>query len=93
MFATPAGAAAEYTTAYTNFRKFSPPGSFRVPRLNPSVNAFCGPQAGPSDTTTCWFVRGSTTGIITATIPANSSRGDIDAVVQAMLTHLVALGG
>jgi hypothetical protein len=93
VFATPAGAAAWYTTAYTNFRKYSPPGTFRVPRLSPAVNAFCGPQAAPTDTTTCWFVRGFTTGIVDATIPASARRGDADAVLQAMLTHLVVLGG
>jgi hypothetical protein len=93
VFATPAGATAWFMTAYTNFRKFSPAGTFRVPRLTPSVNAFCGPQAGPANTTTCWFVRGVTTGIVTATIPTSASGGDTDAVLQAMVTHLVALGG
>lgn len=93
VFVTAADAAAWFTSAYSNFRSYSPAGSVRVPRLNPSVNAFCAPQAAPSDTTTCWFLRGFTTGIVTATIPTSAPRGDADAVLQAMLTHLVALGG
>jgi hypothetical protein len=92
VFGTAADAAAWYTTAYSNFRSYSPAGSVRVPRLTPSVNAFCGPQAAPPDTATCWFVRGFTTGIVTATIPTSAPR-DEDGVLQAMLTQLVALGG
>ncbi|MDQ1462187.1 MAG: hypothetical protein QOI08_3671 [Actinomycetota bacterium] len=86
-------AATRFTRAYANFRTYGPAGSVRVPQLNPSVNAFCARQAAPPDTTTCWFVRGLTTGIVTATTPSSTSRGDEDAVLQAMLTHLVALGG
>jgi hypothetical protein len=92
VFAAAPAAAAWFTTAYSNFRAYGPAGSVRLPKLNPSVKAFCGPQAAP-DTTTCWFVRGKTTGIVTATTPSSTSRGDEDAVLQAMLTHLVALGG
>lgn len=91
-FGTAADAAAWYTAAYSNFRSYSPAG-IRVPRLNPSVYAFCAPQAAPADTNTCWFARGFTTGIVTATIPISASRGDADAVLQAMLSHLVSLGG
>jgi hypothetical protein len=89
VFVTASDAAASYTTAYTNFRRYS----YRAPRLSPSVNAFCGPQAAPADTTTCWFLRGVTTGIVTATIPSRAQQGDADSVFQAMLTHLVTLGG
>jgi hypothetical protein len=93
VFMAAPAAAAWFTSAYSNFRTYGPAGSVRVPQLNPSVNAFCAPQAAPPDTTTCWFVRSLTTGIVTATTPSSTSRGDEDAVLQAMLTHLVALGG
>jgi hypothetical protein len=92
VFADAPAAAAWFSRAYSNFRTSGPAGSVRVPQLTPSVDAFCAPQAAPPDTTTCWFVRGVTTGIVTATTPSNTSRGDEDAVLQAMLTHLIALG-
>jgi hypothetical protein len=92
VFLAAPAATASFTTAYSNFRTYGPAGSVRVPQLNPSVNAFCAPQAAPPDTTTCWFIRGRTTGIVTVTTPSNTSRGDEVAVLQAMLTHLIALG-
>lgn len=93
VFTAPPAAAAWFASAHANFRTYGPAGSVRVPQLNPSVNTFCAPQAAPPDTTTCWFVRGLTTGIVTATTPSSTSRGDEDGVLQAMLTHLIALGG
>jgi hypothetical protein len=92
VFVTTARAAAWFSGAYSNFRSAGPPGSVRIPPLAPPVDAFCAPQAAPPATTTCWFLRGSTTGIVTATTPTRASSGDTDAVLQAMLTHLVALG-
>jgi len=93
VFTSPAAASASFALAESNFGKYSPVGSFRVLKLNPPVGAFCGPQAAPADTTTCWFVHGSATGIVTATIPSASDGGDSQSVLEAMLTHLVVLGG
>lgn len=89
VFTTAADASASFSAAYSNFH--SEPG-FVTLTLNPSVRAFCGPQTSPLNTT-CWFTRGTTNGIVTATVPSRSSTADNQAVLQAMLTHLVALGG
>jgi hypothetical protein len=93
VFAAPPAASATFARASSNFRAYSPAGSVRVPEVNPAVDAFCAPQAVPANTTTCWFVHGSTAGIVTATIPSAADRGVSQAILQAMLTHLVALGG
>jgi hypothetical protein len=91
VFSTHPAAAAAFNRAYSAFKAHSPAGSFRIPQLSPSVAAFCGPQASPGNTSTCWFNHGPTSGIVTATIPSAAYDGDIDAVLQAMLTHLVGL--
>ena len=69
-----------------------PAGSFRLLQLSPAVSAFCGPQATPPNTTTCWFDYTVITGIVTATAPPVFS-GDGPAVLQAMLSHVLALTG
>ena len=91
VFTTSAAAAASFNTAYANFQRYSPAGSFQVLKLDPAVRAFCAPQAAPANTTTCWFVRGSTTATVTATTSSASSDGRT--VLRAMLAHLVVLGG
>ncbi len=95
VFTSPAAASAVFAQTYSNFRRYSPSihGSVRVVQLDPPVGAFCGPQAAPAKTTTCWIVHGSTTGDVTATIPSASDGGDSQAVLQAMLTHLLVVGG
>ena len=92
VFTADADASAAFDVAYANFQRYSPAGSFQVLHLNPPVDAFCGPQAS-ANTTTCWFVRGLATGIVTATIPSAAYGGDGQAALQAMLIHLIALGG
>jgi len=94
VFTTHAAASVVFAQAYSNFRRYAPVirGSVRVLRLNPPVDAFCGPQA-PANSTTCWFVHGSTAGIVDATIPSSTDGDDSQVVVQAMLTHLLALAG
>jgi hypothetical protein len=74
VFATPADAAASFDQAYSNFRRYSPAGSFVVLQLDPSVNEFCAPQA-VANTTACWFLHGSTTGYVDATIPSPPHNG------------------
>ena len=93
VFTSAAAASASFAEASSNFRKYSPVGSFRTLRLDPPVGAFCGPQAAPANTVTCWFVHGSTTGILTATTPSAANGGDGQAVLESMLKRVVALGG
>jgi hypothetical protein len=57
--------------------------------LVPAAPAFCGWQS--SDTMTCWVHYRLTNGIVTATIPSPTHRGDRAAVLQALLTHLLAM--
>jgi hypothetical protein len=94
VFTTPAAASVDFAHAYSNFRTYSSEtrNGVSVLHLHPAVDAFCGPQV-PVDATTCWFVHGATTGNVDATIPSTANAGDNQAVVQAMLTHLLALGG
>jgi hypothetical protein len=92
VFTADADASAEFDVAYASFQRYSPAGSFQVLHLNPPVDAFCSPQVSAS-TTICWFVRGLATGIVTATIPSAAYGGEGQAVLHAMLTHLIALGG
>ena len=92
VFTADADAVAAFDAAYTNFQRFSP-GDFQILHLSPPAEAFCGPQAALANTTACWFTHGLATGIVTATVPSAAYRGDGPAVLQAMLTHLIALGG
>ena len=64
------------------------PGGFRTVHLHPAAPAFCGRQS--SNTMTCWVHYGLTNEIATATIPSPKDQGDRSAVLQALLTHLVA---
>jgi hypothetical protein len=91
VFTADADASAEFDRAYANFHRYGPAGRFQLLHLNPPVRAFCSAQA--SGDAICWFVRGLASGIVTATVPASVDRGDGPAVLQAMLTHLIALGG
>jgi len=92
VFTTASEATASYATASSNFRRYSPPGTVRSVRLAPAVSAFCAPQTAPPRTVSCWFVHDLTTATVTATTPPNFS-GDSDIVMQALLAHLLALGG
>ena len=95
VFTAASQARAEFSLAESNFSRFSrrsPAGSFRLLRLSPAVSAFCGPQAAPANTTTCWFDYTATNGIVTTTAPPVYS-GDGPAVLQAMLSHVLALTG
>ena len=92
VFTAAPGARAQFNLAESNFRRYSPAGSFRLLHLSPAVSAFCGPQAGPASTTTCWFSYTVANGIVTTTAPPAYS-GDGPAVLQAMLSHLLALTG
>jgi len=88
VFTAGADARAVFDVAYANWQRYSPAGSFQILHLNPPAAAFCAPRP-----TICWFVRGLATGTVAATIPAAGYGGDGQAVLQAMLTHLIALGG
>jgi hypothetical protein len=91
VFAAASQATARFRLAEANFSRYSP-GGFRLLHLSPAVSAFCGLQAGPADTTTCWFTYKVTNGNVTTTAPPADS-GDGPAVLQAMLSHLLALTG
>lgn len=92
VFAAASQARARFNLAESNFSRYSPAGSFRLLHLSPAVSAFCGPQAGSASTTTCWFTYTVTNGIVTTTAPPADS-GDGLAVLQAMLSHVLALTG
>jgi hypothetical protein len=92
VFAAASQAAERFRLAESNFSRFRRGGGFRVLHLRPAVSAFCGLQAGPADTTTCWFNYKVTNGNVTTTAPPADS-GDGPAVLQAMLSHLLALTG
>lgn len=92
VFTAASQARARFSLAGSNFSRYSPAGSFRLLHLSPGASAFCGPQAGPADTTTCWFNYKVTNGNVTITAPPAYS-GDGPAVLQAMLSHLLALTG
>jgi hypothetical protein len=92
VFAAASQAEAQFSMAESNFSRYSPAGGFRLLHLRPAVSAFCGVQAGPADTTTCWFTYKGTNGNVTTTVPPAYS-GDGPAVLQAMLSHLLALTG
>ena len=91
VFTAASQATARFRLAESNFRRYSP-GGFRLLHLSPAASAFCGLQAGPADTTTCWFTYKVTNGNVTTTAPPTDS-GDGPAVLQAMLSHLLALTG
>ena len=93
VFTAASQAAARFKVAESNFSRYGPGGGFSVLHLSPAVSAFCGSQAGPaSTTTTCWFSYKATNGNVTTTTPPDYS-GDGPAVLQAMLSHLLALTG
>jgi hypothetical protein len=92
LFAVAPQATARFRLAESNFSRYGPAGGFRLLHLRPAVSAFCGLQAGPADTTTCWFNYKVTNGNVTTTAPPGHS-GDGPAVLQAMLSHLLALAG
>lgn len=92
VFTAATQAGAQFRVAESSFSRYSPAGSFRLLRLSPAVSAFCGPQAGPANTTTCWFDCTVTNGIVTTTAPPSYS-GDGPAVLQAMLSRVLALTG
>jgi hypothetical protein len=92
VFTAASQATARFSLAESNFSRYSPAGGFRLLHLSPAVRAFCGLQAGPADTTTCWFNYKVANGNVTTTAPPGYS-GDGPAVLQAMLSHLLALTG
>jgi hypothetical protein len=92
VYTTAAEAEADYSAAQSNFSSFSPPGSFRLLQLSPAVNAFCGPQAAPANTTTCWFNDAVTNGSVTLTAPP-AYASDGPSVLQAMLSHVLTQTG
>ena len=92
VFTAASQATARFSLAQANFSRHSPAGGFRQLHPSPAVSAFCGLQAGPADTTTCWFTDKATNGNATTTAPPGYN-GDGPAVLQAMLSHLHALTG
>lgn len=95
VFTAASQARARFSLAESNFSRFSrhsPAGRFRLLQLSPAVSAFCGPQTAPANTTTCWFDYTVTNGIVTTTVPPVYG-GDGPAVLQAMLSHVLALTG
>ena len=92
VFTAASQAAARFRLAESNFSRYGPAGGFRLLHLSPAVSAFCGLQAGPADTTTCWFNYKVANGNVTTTAPPAYS-GDGPAVLQSMLSHLLALTG
>lgn len=92
VYDSPAAAAAAFAQADSNFSATPQAGATTREQLSPSVGAFCGQQA-PPNAFTCWFVRGPTTGLVDATIPASADGGDTHALLQALLNHLIAVGG
>jgi hypothetical protein len=92
VFTAASHARARFRLAESNFSRYSPADGFRLLQLSPAVRAFCGRQAGPASTTTCWFNYKVINGNVTTTAPPVYS-GDGPAVLQAMLSHLLALTG
>jgi hypothetical protein len=94
VFTAASQARARFNVAESNFTQLGRllHHSIRLLRLSPAVGAFCGPQAAPGNTTTCWFDSTVVNGIVTTTAPPEAS-GDGPAVLQAMLSHLLALAG
>ena len=93
VFRAASQARARFSLAESNFSRFSrhgPAASFRLLHLSPAVSAFCAAQAGPANTSTCWFDYTVTNGIVTTTAPPVYS-GEGPAVLQAMLSHVLAL--
>jgi hypothetical protein len=92
VYNSSAAAAASFAQADSNFSATPQAGATTREQLSPSVGAFCAQQA-PPNAFTCWFVRGPTTGLVDATIPSSADGGDTHALLQALLDHLVAVGG
>ena len=90
VFTAASRAAARFRVVESNFSRYRPGGGFRLLHLSPAVSAFCGLQASPADTTTCWFTYTVTNGNVVTTAPPADS-GDGPDVLQAMLSHLLAL--
>jgi hypothetical protein len=92
LFTAASQARVEFNLAESDFSRYSPAKSFRLLQLRPAVSAFCGPQPAPANTTTttCWFDYTVTNGIVTTTAPPVYG-GDGPAVLQAMLSHVLAL--
>jgi hypothetical protein len=78
--------------AESDFSRYRLAAGFRLLHLGPAVGAFCDSQPGPAGPTTCWFTYKVTNGNVTTTAPPAYS-GDGSAVLQAMLSHLLALTG
>jgi hypothetical protein len=92
VFAAASQATARFKVAESNFSRYGLGGGFRLLHLSPAVSAFCGSRAGPAGPTTCWFNYKVTNGNVTTTAPPVYG-GDGPAVLQAMLSHLLALTG
>ena len=90
VFAAASQARARFRLAESNFSRYTPAGSFRLLHLGPAVSAFCDSQADPAGPSTCWFNYKVTNGDVMTTAPPADS-GDGLAVLQAMLSHLLAL--
>jgi len=89
VFGTAVQASVVFENARCTFRTYSP-GGLQVVRLVPPAPAFCGRQAAPANTMTCWVHFALTNEIVTATIPARLDQTDRATVLQALLTHLIA---
>jgi hypothetical protein len=92
VFPDSQAATANYNGADTNFRTFqsSSDPSYRTVTLSPSVPAFCGSQADGS--TQCWLVHEVTTADINV-VPGSETGQDEQTILQALLDHLISLGG
>jgi hypothetical protein len=94
VFPDEQAATAIFDDADTNFRTFqdSEDPTYRTMTVSPSVPSFCGVQPGDGSIQ-CWLVHGVTT----VTFNLRASGGDIgtddQAILQALLDHLIGLGG
>ena len=82
-----------YDGADNNFRSFqgSNDPSYRTVTLSPSVPAFC--ASHPDGSTQCWLVHDVTTGTFNLTVPGGDTGTEDQAILQALLDHLISLGG
>jgi hypothetical protein len=93
VFADEQSAMAVYNEADANFRTFqdSSEPTYRTMTLSPEVPAFCALQNDGS--TQCWLVHGVTTASLNVTDPGGGIGTDDQAILQALLDHLISVGG
>ena len=94
VFPDAQSAMANYNEADTNFRTYqggSDP-SYRTITLSPPVSAFCASQANDGSTQ-CWLVHDVTTATFNVKHLGGDTGTDDQAIAQALLGHLISLGG